>query len=230
MALKHSREGAERSTPWAYRTKQSPVHRIPAGIKLLALPVLSLVILRRYDSPVLSILPLALAVLLIGAVSLAAKIRPWELLAGSRPLIVTLGAVTLLRAVSGQDFAAGIFFAAALLVSFCAGALLFATSTMTELCAALGRAELFLLKIFYRFRARRQRPRLSLAVALMLAFIPRFFVSWEDAVLACEGRGKKAGLDRIRILLPLTIERLMKNAAETAAALESRGFGDILYP
>ncbi|MDR2181411.1 MAG: energy-coupling factor transporter transmembrane protein EcfT, partial [Treponema sp.] len=174
---------------------------------------------------------LFLAASLVGAVSLAAAIRPWELLAGSRPLIVTLGAVTLLRAVSGQDLAGGLFFAAALLVSFCAGALLFATSTMTEICAALGRAELLPAKIIRRFSARRHSlppPRLSLAVALMLAFIPRFFVHWEEAVLACEGRGKKAGFDRIRMLLPLTIERLMENAAETAAALESRGFGDIV--
>jgi biotin transport system permease protein len=206
-----------------YHTKKSVIHRVPAGIKLIILPVFSLAILWQHESHLLSIISLSFGVVLICAASLAAKIKPWELLAGSRPLLVTLIAVMLLRLISGQDLISGIFFGGAVLISFTAGALLFATSTMTELCGALSRAELWVTGIFRRSGTVR-RPRLSLAIALMLAFIPRFFVRWEDAILACENRGKKAGFDRLRILLPLTVEQLMENAAETAMALESRGY------
>jgi biotin transport system permease protein len=162
---------------------------------------------------------LAFTALLVAAAALAAGIRPWHLLRGIRGLAITLCAIMLLRTASGQDLKTGILFCALVVVSFALGALLFATSTMTELCGGLGKIELFLRAPFGR-----KRPRVSLAVALMLSFIPRFFTLWEDASLACEGRGKKAGFGRTKLLLALAVERLMHNAADTALALENRGY------
>ena len=57
----------------------------------------------------------------------------------------------------------------------------------------------------------------------MLAFLPRFFVIWEDLGLAWKARAGRKNLSALIVLIPLTIERLMTKAADTAAALESRG-------
>jgi biotin transport system permease protein len=108
----------------------------------------------------------------------------------------------------------GLFFGLRMAVSFTAGALLFAVTTMTELRKALVKAERFL---------HLEQVRLSLGIALMLGFIPRFFAVWEDANLAWEARSGKKGAGRFFILIPLVTERMMEAAAETAAALEARG-------
>jgi energy-coupling factor transporter transmembrane protein EcfT len=68
-----------------------------------------------------------------------------------------------------------------------------------------------------------KRLRLSLGLSLMLGFLPRFFEVWEDAELAWESRAGKKGLRFFIVIIPLVIEGLMNTAAETAAALESRG-------
>jgi biotin transport system permease protein len=68
-----------------------------------------------------------------------------------------------------------------------------------------------------------KRLRLSLGLSLMLGFLPRFFEVWEASELAWESRGGKKNLRFLITIIPLVIERLMEAAAETAAALESRG-------
>ena len=58
----------------------------------------------------------------------------------------------------------------------------------------------------------------------MLGFLPRFFEIWEDTDLAYKSRGGKQGLPKLVALIPLVIDRMMEKAAETAEALESKGF------
>jgi biotin transport system permease protein len=161
--------------------------------------------------------------LLLGAVS--AGIKPWELLSGSRPLVIMLLCILLFRSVTVSDtfiadimirvlpfsfnepgFFEGLRFSWAILLSFAAGSLFFSVTTMAELKASLGRSS-----------------RISLGISLMLCFIPRFFELWEASNLACEARAGKRGLGRMIIILPLVCERIIQNAAETALALEARG-------
>ena len=58
----------------------------------------------------------------------------------------------------------------------------------------------------------------------MMGFLKRFFEIWEDTELAWKNRGGKNSLSKIIFLVPLVIDRMMEKAAETAEALESRGF------
>jgi biotin transport system permease protein len=97
---------------------------------------------------------------------------------------------------------------------------------MTELRESLGRLETLLLLPLARLLGKRRRlgqPLLSLGIALMLGFLPRFFEIWETAATAYDARNGKAGLPRILALVPLVTERMIESAAETAGALESRG-------
>jgi biotin transport system permease protein len=130
---------------------------------------------------------------------------------------------------------AGARFAATILVSFAAAALLFKVTTLAEFRDSIGRTEgillyplIGLLKLFpgdwaRRLRYRLERPRLSLGIALMLAFLPQFFEIWETASAAYTARAGKKGLPRIAALIPIATEGMMERAAKTARALEARG-------
>jgi biotin transport system permease protein len=107
-----------------------------------------------------------------------------------------------------HNFIPGLLFGWSILLSFSAAALLFSVTTMTEIKDSL---DLLGLK------------RLSLGISLMLGFLPRFFVIWETAETAYRARCGKKDLSQISLLAPLVIERMLEMAAETAAALESRG-------
>jgi biotin transport system permease protein len=183
------------------------------------------------------------ALIILG--SLSAGIKPWELLTGSRPLLVMLGALTAFRSLrlppslDAGGLAESLYFSGTILISFSACSLLFMVTTMTEIRCSLEKGEFFCRRLFYglfhRFSRRSSiksgktgpgantRGRLSLAIALMLGFLPRFFALWEEAELACRARGSSWGLRHMTAILPLVTERMMEMAAETAEALEARG-------
>jgi len=202
--------------PFRYRAGKTVLHRVPAGLKLLAVMILS-------TAACVSIYGLAVAIALILAASVAARIPPWELLKGARMLALLSLCVMLLNL---RTPAAGLVIALRIFVPFAAAALLFAVTTMRELRLSLGALEI---KLKNLFSAGRARPRnvafFSLAISLMLGFIPRFFELWETANLACDARLCKRGLRRLFILVPLVTERMMEAAADTALALEARGLG-----
>jgi energy-coupling factor transporter transmembrane protein EcfT len=249
-----------RALPWEYRSGRSCLHRLPAGLKLILLLVISI--------GCFSLGPpaLAAAALAVSAGAAAAGRRPWELLRGSRSLAALLIFTGIIRTVqfpaqagtesppagellgglftgqtppgvffSGAGFAESLRFAGGILVSFAAGGLLFSVTTMAEIRNSLGRGEAAVLKPLIvmlkkinkppalRLARRLERPRLSLGIALMLGFLPRFFLIWENAGLAYKARMGKRGPAKLRLLIPLAVEEMIEAAAETAAALEARG-------
>jgi biotin transport system permease protein len=113
-----------------------------------------------------------------------------------------------------------LIFDGGILISFAGGSLFFSVTTMTEIRRSLEKVELFILR---PFGTKRRHGRLSLALALMLGFLPRFFEFWELSELACKARLCRSGLRRTILVLPLVTERMIEMAAETAIALESRG-------
>jgi biotin transport system permease protein len=155
---------------------------------------------------------LCASTVLVLAASLLAGIRPWELLRGIRPIVIMIILIVLSRAVDTtvpafrmNGFQEGILLGWALVLSFTAASLLFAVTTMTEIKDSL------------------PPGRLSLGLSLMLGFMPRFFEIWENTELAYQARAGKGGVAQLSTLIPLTIERMIECAAETAAALEGRG-------
>jgi biotin transport system permease protein len=215
-------------TPWAYRKGNSFLHRAPGGAKLAGLLGLSL----GAFFPGLKVLPF-LALLLI-VLSLAAKIKPWELLRGSRPLLLFVlfiflfgalewrGAVewrpamapALPLGINWEGLKEGIIFGLRIGISFSAGALFFSVTTLGEIKKSLSYLESFL---------HLKKLHLSLAISLMLMFLPRFFEKWEEANLAWKSRAGGKGFKKLRVLIPLLIEKMMELAAETAGAMETRG-------
>jgi biotin transport system permease protein len=230
-------------TPLAYRAGKTFLHRAPAAVKLLAVMALSAIAFA-------SVPGLALAILLILAASAAARIAPWELLKGAKPLLLLSLCTVLLKTfeqgegittpeiiifniyipdvyipnISAHGFYDGIIVALRILVTFAAAALLFAVTTMRELRLSLAALEIRLKNLFIADHKKKKTTAFfSLGLCLMLGFIPRFFELWETANLACEARSCKRGLRRLFILLPLICEQMIEAAADTALALEARG-------
>jgi len=201
------------SIPFRYRDGKTVLHRVPAGLKLLVVMVISTV-------ACISIYGLAAALGLLLAASIAARIPPWELLKGARILALLSLCIMLLNY---QTPVVGLITVLRIFVPFAAAALLFAVTTMRELRLSLGALEIRLRNLFSTGRASNQRfAFFSLGISLMLCFIPRFFELWETANLACDARQCKRGPRRLLLLVPLVTERMMESAANTAQALEAR--------
>ncbi|MDR3122160.1 MAG: energy-coupling factor transporter transmembrane protein EcfT [Treponema sp.] len=210
--FKNPRRSTQGPVPYAYRPGNSFLHRLGGGWKLLALFLISTLAFA------LGLPVLAAGTVLVIVGSLAAGMRPWELLRGVKPLLLMALLVTLCRSL-GTDSerpvffdrrgcAEGLLFGWGIVLAFCAASLFFSITTMTEIKDALDKL---------RFK------RLSLGLALMLGFLPRFFAVWEAAELAYRARCGKRGLPQLLALVPLTMERMIISAGETAAALEARG-------
>ena len=203
-------------TPWSYRAGTTALHRCPAGIKLILFLLLS-------AAPFFGAPFAGAAALLVLAGAFCAGIKIGDLLAGSMPLAVMLVVFAVFRAFSlDQRFFIntivlqnGLCMAANILICFAAASLFFATTTVAEIRKTLAGIELFL---FHR------QGRVSLALALMLGFLPRFFECWESAGLASRARCCSGAFKRVAVILPLVTERMIETAAETAEALISRGY------
>jgi len=245
-ALKHGalkRVALKRATPFGYRQGRTPLHRMPAGLKLIFVIIIS-------TFAFASVYGLCVSALLLLIACVFGRIPPHVLLKGSKPLVILSLCVIILKTVNPQGegvvvsglrvpyisvkgFFEGLIAAPSLFVPFAAAALLFGVTTMRELRLSFASVEKGITCKFPRKGAKAQRtqreedhiPFLSLGLSLMLGFIPRFFEMWDDANIACDSRSCKRGLRRIFLLLPLVTERMMEASSDTALALEARGWG-----
>jgi biotin transport system permease protein len=220
MAVKRSgkrrHKPIRRPIPYAYRPGKSVLHRLPGGVKLLGLFLISTLAF------VFGLPALAAGTLLVIAGSLAAGIGPWKLLRGSKPLLVMVLMVGLCRSVSlfadgvlnHEGPAGSLIFGWSIILAFGAASLFFSVTTMTEIKDSLDRLHL---------KRHSGLSKLSLGISLMLGFLPRFFTVWEGAELAYRARCGKKGLTQLLTLVPLVMERMIVSAGETAMALEGRG-------
>ena len=207
-------------TPWSYRKGSSPLHKLPAGIKLAFLLLLSLAALLG-GTGLYGLVVLSAIILILILLSFIAGIGPLALLRGSGPLFFIVLSVFVIQAVNFsppginlEGLKETVVFCFRIGAAFAAGTLLFSVTTSAEIRKSLERAEAFL---------HLKKMRLSLSISLMLAFLPRFFEIWEELNLAWKSRAGKNKLSRLMILAPLAIERMMVKAVETAAAMEARG-------
>jgi biotin transport system permease protein len=229
-------------SPFSYKNRASPLHRLPAGIKLIFLLAVSSAV---FAAGFAALLPGALLILILASV---AKVSIRELFSGSRMLLLSGLLVLGFRALrfappyfSPEGFREGLVFALSLLFCFAASSLFFSVSTRGQILYSLSRAELFIRSLFRRLsrplrrkgagannspgaEARSMYPFLSLAISLMLGFIPRFFSLWDEMEKAYAARGGRPGIKKLRLLIPPTAEAMLEAASETEKALEARGF------
>ena len=206
-------------TPWSYRKipgkKKSLLQRVNAIYKLLFLLILSV------TSFYPNIFVLYGIFLLIIILSIIGEIKPWELLRGSKPLFILILGLILFQRIEFDPLGItligweeSLFYCLRIAAAFSLGSLFFSVTTSMEIRKAISSIEKFF---------NMEKLNINLGISLMLSFLPRFFSLWEELNLAWRSRGGKNGFKKMKVLIPLIIERMMYHAAETALAMEARG-------
>ncbi|TCW60814.1 energy-coupling factor transporter transmembrane component T [Treponema sp. J25] len=200
------------------------LYRIQAGWKLAGLLVLSVLSLRR-DLLFLGGIDAVLLLLVCGS-----RLKLRDLFAGTRGLFFTLGIILFVQSLRLQDNNAqpfpleisypalveGLPLVIGVLTAYLGAAMVYTTTPLWEMRQVLETME-------GRFFPSRRRW-ISLALAMVLAFIPRIFELWQETEAAYVARGGKRGIGELLVILPIILERLFQEGSERSAAMECRGF------
>ncbi len=194
-----------------YISGPSWAHRLPAGIKLLFLAVVSIAAF-----PIGTIVPLLLLLLL--AVGLFASLgrRGVRKLTLIRRLMPFLVAIVLFHWIIGTPWV-GILVAVRLLALVLLASFITLTTRMDDMMAAL--RPIFRPLTYFGLSDR----RLALALALMIRFIPVLLGIVENLNEAYRARSAKAG--RWRLVAPFAIQAL-RLSDQVGDALTARGGAD----
>lgn len=192
-----------------YATRRTWLHRVPAGTKLIALMACSLALLSVTD---LRILVVVLA--LIGAVYLQFGREGWLRLRALRPLVLLLAIVGVFQAYA-TGWAGGI----ALIVRLLAMILLADLVTMTTTMSALMDAMAPVLRAVCPRSVNHRK--ISLAVALVLRFVPVLLARWQARQEAWQARTNRRVPPR---LIAAFVAETLQLADHVAEALDARGF------
>ena len=227
------RQTADSGSAFSYKSGNSPLHRCPAWIKILVLPVFSVAV---FELP-----PVCAAALLLTQVVIAFCLHftVREQLADLRAVLYY---AAMLLFVNGVVFVAGLFAggdvgaetleATAALVSeketlflllrlLCVkqtASIVFKTSTSLQLREGLEKIELAIRKLF------RASPAAPVAgvIALFVCFIPQVSKNWQQVKLAWKARGGKKSIRMYMVLLPVLFSVGMKQAYTTSRAISIR--------
>jgi biotin transport system permease protein len=193
-----------------------PVHRAPAGLKLLVLAGLGVGL---FAVPRLDLVGAALAGVL--AVGLGAARLPVRLLwAQVRPVLLWLAALFLVHLLV-TDVVTGALAVLRLLTLVLAAAVVTSTTRVTELVAVVE-------WVCSPLRLVGVRPaRIGLVIAMTLRFIP---LVAERAARIREAQAARGGSRRLTILVVPLLVQVLQMAHTTAEALDARGADDDAPP
>lgn len=186
-----------------YVPRDSPLHRLPAGVKLAAMLVL-VTFLALFPRP----LPLAVSALVVAALFPVARLRPVHLWRAVRPALVFAAVLTgfyLLSQGWPDGARAAIGPVGQLVVGVLAGNLLVFSTRATDLASLAGRL---------------LGGRVELLVALTIRSIPTVIGIVRQSREAEWARGRRASLVRV---LPTVLVRLIRDADLLGEALAARG-------
>jgi biotin transport system permease protein len=199
-----------------YSPVRSPLHRVPAGLKLALLAGLSVLL---FAVPRLPVAAGALGVVLLAALA-GARMRPRAVLAQVRPVWLWLVALLVVH-LFVSDLATGALAVLRLLTLVLAASVVTATSRVSELVAVIE-------WLCAPLRVFGVRPaRIGLAIAMALRFIPLIAERAERIREAQAARGATRPL--FLALVPLLVQ-VLQMAHTTAEALDARGADDDAPP
>lgn len=193
-----------------YLSGTSLLHRIPAGMKLIALAVLSVLIVPMTD-------PALLAMVLAAVVTVYASFgrRGLKRIAAWRSLVPLLVVIFLLQ-VWAESLEAAVASVLRIAVMVLIADLVTLSTRLQDMMDALAVP----LAPLARFGLDPQK--VSLAVALVLRFVPVLLESWRGREEAWRARSpKRPGL----VLVGAFFSGALATSGQVAEALEARGFG-----
>lgn len=223
---------------FAYRSAATPLHRVPAGIKLAAMCALT---------PVAFAIPLrylALMGLMLGILFAISRTELKTILRNIAILFWYALFIAVFR-ITGKPLNTEVIlreltltgtYIARLAVVLAIGTLFYETTSTLEIKRVLERVQTAVARPFAPVRSRVSRftgrtiefPNMALLLSLTISFIPRIFDVWTALTIAWEARGGSThrGISgswrRLTTLVPLLVVRLLSIAADTDRALRNR--------
>jgi len=201
----------------------TPVHRCPAGIKVLALMLLTILVFSGNRLFLASATGCVLAAAAISRLSAGALMRLVR-------IILFYGIFIAFVRIPGKERSTWVYelsetgiYLWKLAVVFTAGMVFFETTTGVAIHALLTRIRRALMRVFPV-----PLPNFPRAFSLMLLFIPRIFDSWTTLSRAWDARGGNvhrtlpSGMRKLVTLVPLLIISLLDVAATTDKAVRNR--------
>lgn len=227
----------QKYSSFTYKAGNSFVHKLPAWIKILIIPILSVIF---FNSPYYVSLALFVAQMILSfsiKFTLREQIRDLKLVIYFGILLYSvnffataasgffdennsMNLIQLLRT-SVRECLKNSTTALMLLKLLCVlqtSSIIFKTSTSLELREGIGKIESAIRKIFHL----KSENTVSHIFALILCFIPMIFHVWNQAVYAWKGRHGKTSLRMYLTLFPILFSVGMKNAFDTAKAVAIR--------
>jgi biotin transport system permease protein len=200
-----------------YVPRASPVHRTPAGWKLLVLAGLSVLVFAVPTLPVVS--GVLVAVLVVGLV--VARLPGAVLLRQARAVLWVLVAIFVLHAVL-TDVLTGTLTVLRLLALVLAAAVVTATTRVTEMVAVVER-------VCWPLRWVGVRPaRIGLVIAMALRFIPLIAERADRIREAQAARGGSVrGLRGLTTTVVPLLVQVLQLAHTVSEALDARGADDV---
>ena len=235
------RQAADSGSAFSYKAGNSLLHRCPAWIKILVLPVVSIAV---FELP-----PVVVDGLLFAQVVLAFCLHfsLCEQLADLRAVLYYAAVLFFVKVVAfGVEVFAGtavgnalnpekvsvweraaaalvneketFFMLLRLLCVMQTASLVFKTSTSLQLREGLEAIELAIRRVF---RMRRRAPAAAM-ISLFVMFIPQVSRNWRQVKRAWKARGGKNSIRMYLVLLPVLFSVGMKQAYTTARAISVR--------
>jgi biotin transport system permease protein len=192
-----------------YATRRAWLHRVPAGGKLITLMAGSLALLSVNDLRVLLVV-----LTLIGAVYVQFGRDGWLRLRSLRPLVLLLAIVGAFQAYA-TNWEDGVALVMRLLAMILLADLVTMTTTMSALMDAMAPV---LRAVCPRSVNHR---KISLAIALVLRFVPVLLARWQARQEAWQARTNRRVPPR---LVAAFVAETLQLADHVAEALDARGF------
>ena len=209
------------NTSFSYKEGKTFLHRCPAIIKILFIPLISILIFKLplYFAAGLFVLQTILAFCLRFTLGeQVSDLKPILYYAFILLVFKLAGAVIL----KSFDFLPSLIMLLKLLCVMQTASLVFRTSTALQLRQGLEDME----KTCRRILHLKIKTPLANTLALFICFIPQVWQNWEAIKKAWFARGGKKSLRMLFVLLPVLFSLGMKQAYNTARALSVRGCSD----
>ena len=235
-------------TAFSYKPGSSFLHRCPAWIKILLIPVVSIVVFKLpfYCAAGLCVIQIIIACALrftireqlrdLKAVLYYAAFLIFAKVIGSITAGVSAGSLSSISLSDIPQLTAAFLISEAatwalllrLLCVMQTASLIFKTSTSLQIREGLESLELAVRRAFGKlFRPRRAESTphhapVAQAVSLFICFIPQVSKNWHQSERAWKARGGRKSLKMFVVLLPVFFSVGMKQAYNTAKAISAR--------
>ena len=237
-------------TAFSYKTGSSFLHRCPAWLKTILLPLVSIIVfvLPFYFTAGLFAVQVVLAFVLrftikeqlrdLKAVLYYAAFLVFAKIIGNLAAGIVDGSFSSITISDIPQLTAAFLLSEAatwalllrLLCVMQTASLIFKTSTSLQIREGLESLEIavrtFLRKIFRPRHPANAKPRapIAQAVSLFICFIPQVSKNWQQSERAWKARGGRKSLRMFVVLLPVFFSVGMKQAYNTAKAISARQF------